>query len=77
MWVSTKVMAMTNTLWIHTSMTKGQNAATNYTHWGYIMRKNIATNQYKVDLCDSKSTNMMTILESIKYSINLHRNLGM
>ena len=77
MQVSTKDMAMTNTLWIHTSITKGQNAATNNTQWTYIIRKNIAIEQYKVDLCDSKSTSMMTILESKKYSTNPHQKLGM
>ena len=49
----------------------------NNTQWSYAMRKNIATDQYKVDLCDDKSTNMMIILESIKYYINIHHNLGM
>ena len=75
--VSTKDMASTNTLWIHTSMSKGKNATMNNAQWSYIMRKRIATNQYKVDLCDSKSTSMMTILESIKYSTNPYRILGM
>lgn len=75
--VSTKDRATTNTQWIHTTMTNRTKCSQNNTHWSYVMRDNIATDQYKVDLCDSKSTNVMTILESIKYSINLHRNLEM
>ena len=75
--VSTKDMATTNTQLIHISMTN----RTKRSHEQYTVElrheKNITTNQYKVDLCDSKSTSMMTILESIKYSINLHHNLGM
>lgn len=42
--------------------------------------KIIPTNQYKVDLCDSIHINeiisMMTILESTKYSNNIHLSLG-
>jgi hypothetical protein len=42
--------------------------------------KNIATDQYKVDLCDniyiSEIASMMDILEYSKYSNNLHHNLG-
>jgi hypothetical protein len=42
--------------------------------------KNIVTDQYKVDLCDNihinEITNMMTIMESTKYSNNIDFNLG-
>ena len=48
----------------------------NHTQWSYLMKNLIATDQYKVDLCDSKSTGMMTILESIKYSNDPDRSLG-
>ena len=68
--VSTKDMAMTITYWIHTSMNKSKKSATNNTQWSYVMRNIIATDQHKVDLYESKSTCMMTILESIKCSSN-------
>ena len=34
--------------------------ATTNTQWSYAMRENIATDQYKVDLCDSENISMMS-----------------
>jgi hypothetical protein len=81
-----------STLWIHVSIDLGyghdqyivdpylHDLKKKRSHKQYTMElchgNIIATNHYKADLCDSKSTNMMTILESIQYSNYPYRNLG-
>jgi hypothetical protein len=74
-----KYMATKDTMWIHISMTQSSHSHEKI-HSGAMICQNIAMDQYKVELCDgihmNTISNMVTILESSKYSYNIHRNLG-
>ena len=63
--ILTKDMAIDHTLWIHTFMTQED-----HSHQKYTMElrhdKNIAMDQYTVDLCDS----------IYQTQINFHQNFG-
>ena len=77
--ILTSDMAIDNTMWIHTFMTQLCHIHKKYTvELRY--EKSIATNQYKLELCDNiyiiEISNMVVILESFTYSSDLHHIFG-